>query len=112
MPNAKDRAELFAFYWRMLAPAGLPALVAEYNFDKCIKRKHRFDFAFIDQKVSVEVDGGQWVAKGGRHNRDSDREKLNLAASLGWRVFRFSVQMLERDPEGCVELVVKTVRAY
>jgi hypothetical protein len=77
----------FAALWRMLAPFGLPAPVAEYRFCK-----------------AVEVDGGQFAPLGGRHNGDKDREKLNTAAALGWRVLRFSPRMLTDDPAGCVEL--------
>ena len=44
------------------------------------------------------------AAGGGRHNTDRDREKLNTAAALGWRVLRFSHTALETDPAGCIEL--------
>lgn len=99
-----DKKGLFLAYWHMLAPE-MPAPVTEYNFDKCLKRRHQFDWAWINERVAVEVDGGVYCPGGGRHGGDGDREKLNLAASLRWLVFRFSVQMLERDPAGCVELV-------
>jgi very-short-patch-repair endonuclease len=33
---------------------------------------------------------------------DADRDKLNLAAVLGWRVLRFSPQMIARNPDQCV----------
>ncbi len=76
----------------------------EYYFSKSLGRKHRFDFAWPDCKVAVEVDGGQWRSHGGRHNTDADREKLNLAAALGWRVLRFSGAMLDR-PDECAEVI-------
>ena len=38
-----------------------------------------------------------------------DREKLNIAASLGWLVFRFSPGQLKRNPLECVEIVRKTL---
>lgn len=48
----------------------------------------RFDLAWRDLKVAVEVDGGVWT--GGRHGRGagmvSDRAKLSTAVSYGWRV--------------------------
>ena len=82
---------------------GLPKHEREYRF--CPDRKYRFDFAFPDYKVAVECDGGVWVAHGGRHGGDGDREKLNLAAAMGWRVLRFSLAMLRQDPAGCVAQV-------
>lgn len=53
-------------------------------------RKWRFDFAFIEQKLAVEVEGG--IFTGGRHTRGkgflNDIEKYNTATSLGWRILR------------------------
>lgn len=94
----------FAAAWRMLAPGGLPAPVAEYRFHPT--RRWRFDYAWPGDRggVAVEVDGGQWKSGGGRHNTDRDREKLNVAAALGWRVLRFSHGALSNDPAGCVDL--------
>lgn len=86
---------------------GLPPAEREYRF--CPDRMWRFDFAYVEQRVAVECDGGQWVARGGRHNRDADREKLNTAAALGWRVLRFSPEMLESDGAGCIAQVRKAL---
>lgn len=67
---------------------GLPSPVAEHRFD--MLRRWRFDLAWPDQKVALEVDGGVWT--GGRHTRGrgfiNDIEKLNRATVLGWRVLR------------------------
>lgn len=53
-------------------------------------RKWRFDFAFPDRKLALEVDGGTWT--GGRHTRgtgyEEDCRKFAEAAILGWRVIR------------------------
>ena len=81
----------FALAWRTMGDPQYPA-EREYRFDP--QRKWQFDFAFPDQKVAVEIDGGQWAPHGGRHARDTDREKLNRAAVLGWRVLRYSGTML------------------
>lgn len=101
-----DKAELFMFYWRVAAPRNLTP-VPEYDFTRDIGRKHRFDFAWLPQKVAVEIEGNAWhVAGGGRHMQDTDLEKYNLAAARGWRVFRYSPSMLTRDPAACIEQVV------
>lgn len=99
-----DKKGMFWDAWRMLAP-DMPAPITEYNFDKCLRRRHLFDWAWVTERIAVEVDGGGYCPGGGRHAQDSDREKMNLAASLRWLVFRFSPQMIERDPAGCVDLV-------
>jgi very-short-patch-repair endonuclease len=71
--------------------AGLPVPQREYRFDESIgRRRWRFDFAFLEQRVAVEVDGGVWT--GGRHVRGvgyrRDVEKMAEAMCQGWIVLR------------------------
>lgn len=94
-------ADAYLFACRLFG-SDLPAPQTELCFHPT--RKWRFDVAYPGQ-VAVEIDGGQWKANGGRHNRDSDREKLNEAAALGWRVLRFSTQQLKANPEQCIDTV-------
>lgn len=107
MKNA-DKSALFLHWWKLLGTAEQP--VPEYKFDAEIGRKHRFDWAFVERKVAIEIDGGQYAHQGGRHNTDGDREKLNIAAMLGWRVFRFSPTMLQNDPQTCVDMVKNSMK--
>lgn len=80
----EDRLEL------QMRAHGLPTPEREYRFHDV--RRWRFDFAWPELRVAVEVDGGTWAA--GRHNRgagfEGDAEKLNAATALGWRVFRYT----------------------
>jgi len=102
----KSRLEAaFELAWRTLAPVGV-ACQREYRF--CPGRQWRFDFAFPEAKLAVEIDGGQWAPHGGRHNRDSDRAKLNAAAVRGWRVLRYSGTMLQ-DPEAVIAEIVSAL---
>ena len=79
----------------------------EYKF-ALPERQYRFDFAWPGQRVAIEVDGGQWSPHGGRHGTDRDREKLNLAAALGWRVLRFSGAMLD-CPDDCAKIIKRSL---
>ena len=67
---------------------GLPVPVFEYRFDPT--RRWRFDMAWPERLVALEVEGGVWT--GGRHSRGkgmmSDMEKYNTAVLAGWRVLR------------------------
>ena len=67
----------------------LPEPEREFRFHH--ERKWRFDFAFPDAMLAVEVEGGVYF--GGRHTRGSgfvkDCEKYNRAVMAGWRVLRF-----------------------
>lgn len=68
--------------------------VREYRFSD--RRRFRFDFAIIEPKIAIEIEGG--VYSRGRHVRPigfiNDCEKYNLAAKLKWRVFRFPTQQV------------------
>lgn len=83
---------LFAFHCKAY---GLEP-VSEFRFHPT--RLCRFDFAFPDRLIAVEVEGGVW--SGGRHTRGSgfigDCEKYNAAAALGWLVFRFDGGAVKR----------------
>jgi very-short-patch-repair endonuclease len=67
----------------------------EYRFHDT--RQWRFDFAWPDYLLAVEVEGGQWV--NGRHQRgqgfEDDCEKYNEAALDGWCVLRFTGGMVK-----------------
>lgn len=62
----EDKADIFQHYWLTLTPFDVPAPVREYLFAKEIRRKWRFDFAWLDKKIAVEVDGNAWQTKGDR----------------------------------------------
>ena len=77
--------QLFAAFCRS---EGLPTPEAEYRFHPT--RKWRFDYAWPEHFVALEVEGGIWT--GGRHTSGSgflrDMEKYNAAACAGWLVLR------------------------
>lgn len=79
----------------MMALIGLDVPEREYRFHKV--RRWRFDFAFPDRMIAVEVEGGVWSR--GRHTRpggfEADCEKYNEAALLGWRIFRVTSAMVK-----------------
>lgn len=58
--------------------------------------KTRFDFAWPEFRLAVEVEGGTWTR--GRHSRGAgfarDCEKYNAATTLGWRVIRVTADMV------------------
>ena len=74
---------------------GLPTPEREYRFAP--PRRYRADFAYPEQKILIEVEGGTWT--GGRHSRgqgfENDCLKYNLAVEFGWRVMRFTGDMIK-----------------
>ena len=77
---------------------GLPIPQEEWKFHN--QRKWRFDYAWPDNAVALEIEGGTWM-KGGGHGRGSgylrDILKYNEATRMGWRVYRFTPEQLEKD---------------
>lgn len=86
----------------------LPAPEYEYRFAP--ERKWRFDFAFVEQKCAVEINGGKWQMGGGRHNTAGDYEKLQTAAALGWRVFPVLPEQLTNDPQAVFDLLREALK--
>lgn len=100
---------------------GIPEPIKEYRFHP--ERKWRFDGAWVEQKLAVEIDGGVYgrevycnhcggkvtrtlkdgrtisIREGGRHNTgqgfEEDRRKWAAAVALGWRIIGITSGMIE-----------------
>ena len=85
-----SKSELEELLDFQIKAVGLPEPEREYQFYP--DRKFRADFAWIKQKLLVEVEGGIWAK--GAHARPRgilrDMEKGNLAALGGWMYLRVS----------------------
>lgn len=82
--------------------------VSEFRFHP--QKRWRADFAEVERRILVEVDGGLY---GGRHVRpkgyQGDMDKLNEATRLGWRVLRFSTDDVRTGrAKAMVEAVIHT----
>jgi very-short-patch-repair endonuclease len=77
----------FLLYWQSL---GGPPLEREIRFHA--ERKWRADFAHVESRTLIEVEGGIYIQ--GRHNRPqgfaADAEKYLEAALADWRVLRLT----------------------
>ena len=82
-------SELEAELAMQIRTLGLPEPIREYPAIK--GRKFRFDFAWLEQRLLVEVNGGTFT-RGGHSTGVGirrDYEKANLAQLAGWRVLSF-----------------------
>ena len=80
------------YFERKLKNAKFPYFTREYRFHPV--RKWRFDFAWPEYKIALEIEGGVWLT-GKRKSRHltgkgftQDIIKYNEAACLGWIVIR------------------------
>ena len=114
MARKSSKGERAFLHWWGLLSGMPPPPKPELTFakDTIFKRRWQFDFAWPEQMVAVEIDGGVFMSKHGGKSRhttgtgyEGDCEKLNAAAILGWRVLRYTTTMLANDPVGVVEQV-------
>lgn len=71
-----------------------------YDKKYCIEREYPvypyyIDFAFVDLKVAVEIDGSQHVLDEERIARDEDKDKT--LTSTGWKVLRVTENLVKTD---------------
>ena len=90
------RARQYELFRRTLQSFTGCKVVSEHKFHET--RKWRLDFAIIDLKIGIEIEGGVW--SGGAHTRGKgfieDMEKYNAAGTLGWVILRFTPQDLNK----------------
>jgi very-short-patch-repair endonuclease len=90
-------------YWQSLSGLGLKR---QFRFDQT--RMWRADFAHVDSRTLIEIEGGIYVQ--GRHNRRqgfaADAEKY-FAALDGWRVLRLTELQITAP---IIERVVRMLR--
>lgn len=89
-------SRLEAIFTLQIRGLKLPEPEREYRF--CRGRRWRFDFAWPERKLALEIEGGTY--SGGRHVRgdgfEADCEKYNTAALLGWTVLRVTGRMVRK----------------
>lgn len=77
-------------------------VVKELKFHE--HRRWRFDYAIIELKIAIEVEGGVWMKKA-RHTSPkgfiADMQKYNNATALGWRLIR----ILPNDYESALKFI-------
>lgn len=104
--SKSDLEDLFAF---QLDSLGLTGYTREYQAIK--GRKFRFDFAWLDARLLVEVNGGTFTQGG--HSTGlgirRDYEKSNLAQLQGWRVLMFDGKAVKDGT--AVETIRKALEA-
>ena len=80
----------------LMQDAGIPYPTVEHQFHE--GRKWRFDFAWDEYDLAVEVEGATWMPNG-RHTSGAgfrkDCEKYNQATLDGWRLLRFTSDMID-----------------
>ena len=89
-----DKADDLDFQFKV---AGIRGYLREHEF--WADRQWRLDFAFIEQRLAVEVAGGLYVPGGGGHTRgkafEDDCEKYAHLAIAGFRLMVVSPRQVK-----------------
>jgi very-short-patch-repair endonuclease len=105
VPNQSDLEEAVVGLCRLHR---LPAPTRQYRAVPA--RRWKWDLAWPDHSLLMEVDGGTFVYGG--HNRgvriDGDAEKQSAAAALGWRCMRVTKHMI--DSGRAIELLEEALK--
>lgn len=82
----------FELLWEELFPD--IELEAEYKFHH--QRRFRLDYAHIQSRTGIEINGGRWQVSGHSSGRGllRDYEKINLAILEGWVIFQLCDEMI------------------
>ena len=106
-PYTKLRSLAYANHW--------PAWELEYRFHPV--RRWRFDIAWPQYKIAVEIEGVVYGSAGGRHQRakglEADCEKYNVAVLSGWLLLRFTPHQIKSETdmvEGAINTALKSRR--
>lgn len=113
-PAKRGPEEDFEFQCRQF---GLPPLERQLRFAKDLGRQWRFDFAFPDYWLAVEIQGvvvrrigGKMVTMGGHadvQGMRNDHDKHNTATLLGWSVLQFMPS--EIRPRRAIEMTMRVL---
>jgi very-short-patch-repair endonuclease len=69
---------------------------------------YRVDFAFVERRVAIEVDGWAWHSDPARLRRD--RRRQNSLVLSGWTVLRFTWYDLTQRPEVVIADILTALR--
>ena len=81
-------------YLFQIKAAGLPLPREQYRIDT--ERRFRWDYAWPEMLLAVEINGGTWVKSGHTTGKGiaRDAEKINLATLRGYHTLVFTAEMI------------------
>ena len=71
--------------------------------------RYRTDFALIDDKIAIELDGHEFHSSREQRTHDAQRDRaLQLA---GWKIIRFTGSEIHKDADACINELIKLIPA-
>jgi len=91
----------------LIASAGLEMPISQWSPPWGASLIGRVDFAYLDHRLVVEVDGRRWHTRVNDFEVDSRRRQL--AAMAGWQTLGFTWKQVTKDPDGTIETLRETL---
>jgi very-short-patch-repair endonuclease len=88
---------------RLLANAGLPRPVGSYRVRTPDGTRYEIDFAYVEQRIAIEVDGHGSHAT--RRERAADNVRASALEDVGWILRRFTYEQVMREPAAVAAVV-------
>jgi very-short-patch-repair endonuclease len=88
---------------RLLSRAGLPEPTGSYRVRVSPELVYELDFAYVDVRLGLEVDGHGSHAT--RRNRAADNDRANELGNHGWRLRRFTYEQVMHRPAAVAAIV-------
>lgn len=104
-PRLESRLE--TEFWRLVASAGLRAPTPQVEVFDGAGFIARVDFAYVDLKIAVELDGKAFHLTSEAF--EADREKRQRLRAAGWIVLELTWDMVVRRPEYVVTVLRKAL---
>ncbi len=101
-------SELERSFLRLVRASGHPEPRAQHTVILGRHRTARIDFAFVEHKIAVELDG--YGFHEGRSAWERDLERQSRLAALGWTVLRFTWNDVTNRPSFVLETIDRTLR--
>ena len=92
---------------QLIRRAGLPPPQTQFRVLEGNRFVGRFDFAYPEAKLIIEVDGYRWHS--GNQAWQRDRKRDNILNRLGWTILRFTADDL-KDRAGVVSQISEILR--
>jgi very-short-patch-repair endonuclease len=104
-----DGSALERACWRLLERSGLPLPERQVEVFDQLGYIVRVDFAYVRQKIIIELDGRAFHARVAAF--DADPERRNRLSSAGWTVLVFTWKRIVHDPTGVIAEIRRSLGA-
>ena len=106
---ATPRSVLERRMLRLLAAAGLPEPHCQVRVPRADGRVAFLDFAYLQVRLGIELDGHAWHATARQRQRDHERQ--NQVVITDWTILRFTFEDVSRRPDYVTTLVRRALVA-